>query len=88
MQNENLFNLFMFLFYSLKELILDRNGIKDLPHEIAELKNLRNISLAGNCLGSLPPFFNMRALTLTVRRCISWKVIKTFCNSKFTQILL
>ncbi|PBC33237.1 Protein phosphatase [Apis cerana cerana] len=49
----------------LKELILDRNGIKELPYEFVELKNLRNISLAGNCFTSLPSFFNMRALALT-----------------------
>ncbi|KAF3426683.1 hypothetical protein E2986_11471 [Frieseomelitta varia] len=49
----------------LKELILDRNGIKELPHELVQLNNLRNISLAGNCLSSLQPFFNMRALALT-----------------------
>lgn len=52
--------------HSLKELILDRNGIKELPYEFVELKNLRNISLAGNCFTSLPSFFNMRALALTV----------------------
>lgn len=51
---------------SLKELILDRNGIKDLPNEVTRLKNLRNISIVGNLLSAAPCFFNMRALALTV----------------------
>ncbi|KYN40431.1 Protein phosphatase PHLPP-like protein [Trachymyrmex septentrionalis] len=49
----------------LKELILDRNGIKDLPDEVTRLRNLRNISLVGNLLNTVPSFVNMRALTLT-----------------------
>lgn len=55
---------FKLLFYSLKELILDRNGIKELPAEIGLLKELKSISAAGNNIEILPIFLNMRALNL------------------------
>lgn len=58
---------YIYFFCSLKELILDRNDIKELPEKIAELKNLQHISLAENSIEILPSFLlEMRALALTV----------------------
>jgi Leucine-rich repeat (LRR) protein len=51
----------------LRELILDRNDIKELPDEIRELRQLQHISLAGNLIEILPAFLlEMRALAIAV----------------------
>ncbi|KAK0090491.1 hypothetical protein PV325_013397 [Microctonus aethiopoides] len=51
---------------NLKELILDRNEIKNLPNELGLLKELTNISLADNQIEDLPSFLKMRTLSLDV----------------------
>lgn len=51
---------------SLKELILDRNELADLPNEINELPHLKYLSLAGNRFTDIPFSKTMRAFTVTV----------------------
>lgn len=56
--------MYIFFFFSLRELTLDRNEIKELPGEVELLKELKSISIAGNKLTDVPSFLKMRALTL------------------------
>lgn len=51
----------------LKELILDRNDIREVPEEVGKLGDLQHLSLADNLVEILPGFIlEMRALALTV----------------------
>lgn len=77
---------FFFLsFYSLAELILDRNVIERVSEAVGRLQNLKILSLADNLITTLPWFLNMRALALTVSQLFTrnyYQKIKNFITTQ------